>query len=593
MSVPPTKRWTLRQPPPATFSRDLHEHPLLVQVLYNRGLQSPAAIHDFLSVSDVERFDPYRLPDMEPAVDRILQALDAEETICVYGDFDADGVTATTLLAIALQAVGGRVGVYIPDRVDEGYGLNVDAIERIASKGANLLVTVDCGMRSVWEARRAAELGLDLIITDHHSTGPVLPPALAVINPQRLATPGATAGGLERLAGVGVAYRLAQAVLRAQATRRSPRLSLERAAEIEEELLDLVALGTVADMMPLLGDNRSLVRRGLLRMSAAPRPGVAALLEAAGVSGSVDATTISFRLAPRINAAGRLASAKLAYQLLRTRDSSAAQDLAEQLESLNTQRQKLSQKMQDAAELQIAVAGAEAGTLPPLLFAASPDFQQGIVGLVAGKLADRYYRPAVVVHQGPVESRGSARSIREFDISGALDETSSLLVRHGGHSSAAGFTVRTEALPKLAAALQAIAQRELSSHKELRPTLEIDAQVALLDVNHGLHQQFARLEPTGQENQPPLLLSRRLRVREARTVGSGKHLRLVIDGGPLPGVLPLLTDAVAFNQGQLARHLPEGTLIDAVYTLEVNAYNGNRTLQLNVRDLCTSDHSTS
>ncbi|MGL4649417.1 MAG: single-stranded-DNA-specific exonuclease RecJ, partial [Caldilineaceae bacterium] len=308
MTLPPTKRWKLHPPCPVSLTAAMPEHPLLVQVLYNRGLHSPAAIHDFLTVNDVERSDPYRLPDMEAAVERILQALDMDEVICVYGDFDADGVTATTLMVIALQAAGGRVGAYIPERVDEGYGLNVDAIERIAAKGAQLLVTVDCGMRSVWEARRAAELGLDLIITDHHSIGSELPPAVAVVNPQRLLQAGGPSAGPERLAGVGVAYRVAQAVLRAQAMRRSPRLSRERAAEIEEELLDLVAIGTVADMMPLLGENRSLVRQGLQRLSHSPRPGVAALMAAAGVNGGVDATTISFRLAPRINAAGRMAS---------------------------------------------------------------------------------------------------------------------------------------------------------------------------------------------------------------------------------------------------------------------------------------------
>jgi single-stranded-DNA-specific exonuclease len=349
---------------------------------------------------------------------------------------------------------------------------------------------------------------------------------------------------------------------------------------------------------------------------------VAALLAAAGVSGPVDATTISFRLAPRINAAGRLANAKLAYQLLRTQNMAAAQDLAEQLETLNSRRQALSLAMQTEAEAQILAAAAarhEAGGLPPLLFAAGADFQQGIVGLVAGKLADRYYRPAVVVHMGPVESRGSARSIREFDISKALDEVGGLLVRHGGHCSAAGFTVRTDNLPRLAAELQAIAARELGSQSDLRPTLDIDAQLPLAEVSYSLHQQFARLEPTGQENQPPLLLSRRLRVREARTVGSGKHLRLVLDGGaaaaasgpaqggpakggagrwgtvglpgggfgPTGGVS--LVDAVAFNQGPLAAKLPEGIWIDAVYTLETNDYNGRRTLQLNVRDLCHSE----
>jgi single-stranded-DNA-specific exonuclease len=591
MTLSPAKRWRLRTPPPPTFLDSVAEHPLLVQVLWNRGLQSGAAIADFLSASDVERADPYRLPDMEVAVERILRALEDGEIICVYGDFDADGVTATALLTMALQAAGGSVGAYIPDRVDEGYGLNIDAIERIASKGASLIVTVDCGMRSLAEARRAAELGVDLIITDHHSTGHTLPQAVAVINPERLAERGEV---VERLAGVGVAYRLAQAVLRAQATRLSPRLSLARAAEIEEELLDLVALGTVADMMPLTGQNRALVQRGLQRLSSAPRPGVAALLLSAGVSGAVDASAIGFRLGPRINAAGRLSSAKLAYDLLRARDLASAQPLAARLEELNSRRQSMTQQMQAAAEAQVLAdftGGAEGG-LPPLLFASSADFAHGVVGLVAGKLSDRYYRPAVVVHKGPEESRGSARSIDEFDISEALDEVSGLLVRHGGHSHAAGFTVRTQQLQELADALGAIAQRTLAGYSDLRPTVDIDLDVPLCDVNYGLHQQFARLEPTGQENQPPVLLSRRLLIRQSRTVGSGRHLRLVVDGAASPQGPHALMDAVAFHQGHLAPQLPEGAWIDAVYTLETNEYNGRRTLQLNVRDLCSSEQGS-
>ncbi|MGL4651758.1 MAG: DHHA1 domain-containing protein, partial [Caldilineaceae bacterium] len=267
----------------------------------------------------------------------------------------------------------------------------------------------------------------------------------------------------------------------------------------------------------------------------------------------------------------------------------AAQDLADQLETLNSRRQSLMQKMQDEAETQIALAGAGQSELPALLFAVSADFQQGIVGLVAGKLTDRYYRPAVVVHQGPIEARGSARSIREFDISNALDEVSGLLVRHGGHSHAAGFTVRTENLPHLAGALAEIAARDLAQYDDLRPTLEIDAQVPLNDVNYGLHQQFARLEPTGQENQPPLLLSRKVRIREARAVGGGKHLKLMVDGGPLAAGSSGALEAVAFHQGSHAERLHEGLYIDAVYTLETNDFNGRRTLQMNIRDLCTSE----
>jgi len=578
MTVPHTKKWEVHAPAPVAFLKHVPEHPLLVQVLYNRGLRTAEEVTAFLNRIDAVKENPYRLRDMTPAVARLLRAIEKGETICVYGDFDADGVTATALLVTALQAAGGRVGPYIPDRVDEGYGLNLEAIERIANNPdakTKVLVTVDCGIRSVHEVARAVAAGLDVIITDHHTVGPQLPPALAVINPRRKDCP----SRFERLAGVGVAYRLAQAVLRAVAQQKWARISAEQAHEIEESLLDLVALGTVADMMPLLGENRTLVTRGLQRLNEAQRPGIELLLQQAGLrKGTVDATAISFQLAPRINAAGRLSHAKLAYQLLRTKDPTQAYNLTQELEALNQERQKLTNDAQTQAEAQLAAQQADAA---PLYVVSSPHFKAGIVGLVAGKLTERFYRPTVAIEEGDVESRGSARSIAEFDISAALDEVSPLLVRHGGHKRAAGFTVQTARLPEFTAALQTVAQRELQSQADLRPTLFIDAEVTLETINWGVQEQFARLEPTGYENPPPVLLTRQVRVREARTVGEGRHLRLVVDSGPNTPVL----DAVGFHLGEWCKRLAENIAIDLAYQVEANEWQGRRRLQLNIQDL--------
>lgn len=571
--IEPSQRWVLYPPAPEALLGAVPEHPLLLQVLYNRGLRTPEEMRNFLDDAEAVRDDPYRLCDMDAAVARIVQAIERKEIICVYGDFDADGVTSTALMVTALQAAGGRVGPYIPDRVDEGYGLNVEAIERVA-KQAQLIVTVDCGMRSVVEVARANELGLDVIITDHHTVGGQLPPALAVVNPRRAECEGC----FTSLAGVGVAYRLAQAVLNAVARPDHPKLTPERAAAMEASLLDLVALGTVADMMPLLGENRWLVRKGLERIATSPRPGIAALLAQAGQNGSaINANTISFRLGPRINAAGRMASARIAYELLRTTDATVAGELALELEGLNRQRQSL--VMDAQTEVESALSEGSAGM--PLLFVSRSDIRSGIVGLVAGRLAERFYRPAVVVEQGEYESRGSARSIREFDISLALDEVSGLLVRHGGHSRAAGFTVRTSRIPELSEALTAIAERELGPLTDLRPTVEIDSEVPLGEVNWSLMQQYLRLEPTGHDNPPPVLLSRGVRVREARTVGNGKHLRLVVDGGPQLQAF----DAIGFGMGGLASGFGPLARMDMVYTLDVNEYGNSRRLQLNLRDM--------
>lgn len=573
------KNWVIYPTAPTHFLESVNEHRLLAQVLYNRGLQSNAEVIAFLTQDDAIRENPYKLKDMTPAVTRIIQALETEEVICVYGDFDADGVTATALLVSALQAAGGRVGPYIPDRVDEGYGLNCEAIERIAQQ-AQLLITVDCGMRSIAEVERANALGLAVIITDHHSVGPVLPPALAVINPRRKDCP----SRFDRLAGVGVAFRLAQAVLRAVGNRGQRKFSDEQINEIEEGLLDLVAIGTVADVMPLLGENRSLVRRGLAQLNNAQRVGLSELFARADLTpGHIDATAIAFRIAPRINAAGRLAHAKLAYQLLRTTDPVQAYTLTNELEALNQQRRALTESAQATVEGELTAHQAQN---PYLYLLHSPTFAAGIVGLVAGRLTERLYRPTLVIEEGPEESRGSARSIPEFDISSALDEVSALLIRHGGHSRAAGFTVRTAQLAELRAALCAIAERELSQYPALRPTLYIDADIPLAEANWGLASQFARLEPTGQENPQPILLSRGLRIREVRPIGSKKqHLRLIIDTGPQSTVV----DAVAFQQGHWATELREGSRIDLAYQLEVNEWQGRQRLQLNVQDLRVSE----
>ncbi|MBX3053267.1 MAG: single-stranded-DNA-specific exonuclease RecJ [Caldilineaceae bacterium] len=571
------KRWEMYPSAPKDFLEDSPEHPVLLQILYNRGIRAPEQIASFLDGADAVQENPFRLKDMNRAVQRILAAIHKPETICVYGDFDADGITATALLVSALQRAGAQVGGYIPDRVDEGYGLNVEAIERI-SQQATLLVTVDCGIRSIEEVTAARQLGMDVIITDHHSVGDTLPPALAVINPRQ----SDDRTSFNTLAGVGVAYRLAQAVLRAVAQDPRFALSAEEADEFEIQLLDLVALGTIADMMPLVGENRSLVRRGLAQLSQGQRVGLFALMEVAGMQpASVDSTTVSFRLAPRINAAGRLSNAQLAYDLLRSDEYSHAYDLAAQLEAMNRERQQLTIDAQNLAEQQLGDMGIN---LPPILITASPDFRSGIVGLVAGRLADQYYRPAVVIERGPETSRGSARSIDEFDITDALDQLGHLLVRHGGHSRAAGFTVANERYDEFVAALSGLAAERLAAVPDLRPRMNIDAEVAWDELTWALQAELARLEPLGQANNAPLLLVRGCRMRSVRAVGGGKHLKLVLDGYPGSGVL----DAIGFGLGERANGLAADDRLDIACYLEVNEWQGRRTLQLNVQDLRTA-----
>lgn len=570
------KRWNIAPRIPPSVLATLREfHPVIAQVLYNRGQDTPQKARAFLDGGDDALHNPFALHGMAQAVERIRRAIRGGEQIVVYGDFDADGVTSTALLVQALQALGARVEPYIPHRVDEGYGLNFEALRTLHRQGTSLVVTVDCGIRSVEEVAYGRRLGLDLIVTDHHSVGEALPPAVAVIDPKidtrRRLEEGRTNGYPEdMLAGVGVAYKLAQALFSVAQSqdRRPPPLRLD-------DLLDLVALGTVADLVPLDRlENRELVRRGLHVLNRAQRPGVYELMEVAGVRPEqCNATSIGFMLGPRINAAGRLDSAMIAYELLSTQDMARASELAQQLQALNVERQELTLQAVEVAREQAFDSSQDL----PLIFATSSGFRPGIVGLVAGRLCEEFYRPAVVVQQGETESRGSCRSIDEFDITDALDECADLLVRHGGHAQAAGFTVLNENLPRLRERLMQLAAERLDG-EDLRPLLDIDAEVPFDQLSEALADELRRLEPTGAGNNAPLFVTRGVRVVEARRVGQeGKHLRLRLSNG----VQSL--DGIAFKFGDWAERL-EGTM-DIVYHLEINEWNGRRRPQLNIQDL--------
>jgi single-stranded-DNA-specific exonuclease len=557
-----SKRWQVAPVvPPAVGQEFAHLHPVLTQLLYNRGLVKPAHVQAFLEGRYLESTDPFLLPDMDQAVARIKQAIDLGEVITVYGDFDADGVTSTVLLVEALRGLGlprQQVQPYIPDRVDEGYGLNQEALATLKAKGSSLVITVDCGIRSVAEVTFANKIGLDIIVTDHHSFGPALPPAVAVINPKHPSSEYPET----MLAGVGIAFKLAQAL----------RLTLPNRARFSEaDLLDLVALGTVADLAPLQGENRWLVIQGLDMLRLAQRPGVTALARVAGLQpGSITAESIGFILGPRINAAGRLSHAYAAARLLAAPTLGHAEGLAHELNRLNQERRRLTTELSRQAESLIDPDA-------PLLMAAAPNFAAGVVGLVASNLAEKYYRPTIIAEMGETESRGSCRSIAEFHITDALDQVADLLVRHGGHAQAAGFTIQNEQLPLFQEGMVAIAEASLQG-RDLQPTLVCDAELHLSTIDWALFDLLKQLEPTGAANSPPVFLSRRLQVISHRCVGhDGSHLQLELGDGRSG------FRAIAFGQGHWAGSLPP--LVDAVYTLNVNEWNGRRSLQLSVQDI--------
>lgn len=568
------KEWIIARPAPGEYLRRYKNiSPILAQMLFNRGYKDPDQAEQFLSASDLTE-DPFQMKDMQKAVTRIGAAIASREQVAVYGDFDADGVTATCLLVQVLAALGADARPYIPDRVEEGYGLNCPALEALAAAGVNLVVTVDCGIRSVAEVEAALRAGLDIIITDHHSIGPEIPPALAIINPQQNSCAGNTS-----LAGVGVAFMLAKALLLHRW--RSDRDNYPHHLR-QSDLLDLVAIGTIADLAALNdSENRKLVGHGLKTINEGRRPGLAALSRVARLRfGKISAMDIAFMLGPRINAAGRLGSAMSAYNLLAASSRQMAEPYALELQNLNVQRQKRTREAQAAISDQI---GEMDGV--DLIFAGDETILPGIVGLVAGRLTEQFYRPAVVLEYGEEESRASCRSIPEFNITHALDECADLLIRHGGHAMAAGFTVHNSNLDALRHALERKAKQSLGG-QALRQRLQIDMEIDARDLGGELADELMLLEPTGQANPPASFMSRNLKIVSCRRVGDdGQHLKLKIarrDSAPL--------DAIGFGLGEWSRHLPGA--IDAAYHLEMNEWNGRRSLQLKLIDIRPADGAT-
>jgi len=541
--------------------------PILRQVLFNRGYASDAEGRAFLNAKMDFDIDPFQMTGMDKAVGRIRQAIESREPIAIYGDYDVDGVTATALLVQVLQALGAEVSPYIPNRFDEGYGLNPEALSALKEKGVGLVISVDCGVRSPAEVAYASSIGLDMIISDHHQpANGDLPPALAVINPKQTGDPYPD----KDLAGVGVAYKIAQALM---GNGNSP-AGEGRWSGFLDDLLDLVALGTVADLAPLVGENRSLVRRGLQKMRETKRQGLFSLAAVSDLSLTrINATSIGFILGPRLNAAGRLESALAAYELLVTKDVKRAGELAQLLNVQNRQRQEITRRIQEQAE---AIALAE-DPESHLLFAVHPEFNSGVVGLAAARLTETYYRPAIVGQIVDGTIRCSCRSIPEFHITAALDQCKDLLVRHGGHAAAAGFTVSSENLDTLKERLKAIAAEQLRG-LDLRRTLNADAEVPLSDLRPELLRYLDYLQPTGYGNPEAVFISRNVRVTNARTVGSeSRHLKLVVTDGRVT------FDAIGFRLGHLKPELP--LRVDLIYTFEANEYNGRTSLQLNLKDV--------
>lgn len=553
----PEKRWTLAEPVPAELDRQLPSYsPIERQLLIQRGLVDAKLAERYLQRRYAGDSDPFQLEDMQQAIERVTRARDQGERVAVYGDYDADGITATALMVQTLEAAGLQVDWYIPDRFSEGYGLNAEAIAKLKRAGATLLVSVDCGIRAV---ETVAQAGIDIIVTDHHLPGMELPPAVAVVNPNREDDSYPFKG----LAGVGIAFKFAQA------------LDQGLGLDTSERVLDLVAVGTVADLAPLELENRKLVWQGIQQLNIAARPGLRALAEHAGYGQErpLNASALGFGIGPRLNAAGRIADAKDAVKLLLSRSGPDAWAYAARLEELNRLRQKLTGDMLDQAREIVA----QDRLAESLIFAVGPEFHLGVVGLVASQLAEQAYRPALVarIDQGLVT--GSARSIPEFHITHALDECADLLLKYGGHRQAAGFTLAAEDMKAFAARMDAIAQERLSG-QELRPNLDLAAMLEFSELSDELMDFIESLEPSGAGNPTPVFATEAVVVLSKRAVGARKrHLKLSLRQADR------VFDAIAFNFGDRIDTLPR--IVDVAYRLERNTFRGVVSLQLNVQDL--------
>ncbi len=559
--MPLSKLWVLSSTITPEADSQLQRYPpILRQILFNRGHATQESARQYLEAQIPSGISPEHITGIPETIDRIKHAITEKETIAIYGDYDVDGVTATALLTQFLRIQGANVIEYIPNRFDEGYGLNTEALEFLKENGVSLVITVDCGIRSLEEANYAHQIGLDLIISDHHNPGNELPTAIAVIDPKQENDKYPE----KELAGVGLAYKIIEAF----------NLKQENIKIDHHDFLDLVALGTVADLAPLVGENRFLVRKGIEYIQKPRRQGIMSLIGVAGLSPSnITAADIGYVLGPRLNAAGRLDSAQAALQILTTQDVSKAAYLAQELDIQNRERQRITRKIQDQAEAIATTKDPE----PLILFAVHPDFNPGVVGLAASRLTDQYYRPSIVGQIGEDFTRASCRSIREFHITSALDQCSDLLEYYGGHAAAAGFTIQNKNMPELLDRLKIIAEEQLSNI-DLRPTIKADVEIPLSELDPRLIEFLEWIEPTGYGNPQVLFCSRNLIVRNSRTVGKDNtHLKLTISDGWIT------FDAIAFRQGYWQENMPKH--VDLMYTFEVNEFRGQKTFQLNVRDL--------
>lgn len=558
------KRWRIMPGQPTTeseLSTALGVHPIVAKLLVNRGITTVAAGTEFLHGTLDTLLDPFGLKGMTEAVAAIEKALAAKEPIVVYGDYDVDGITATSLLYRFLKKCDAQVSYYIPERQSEGYGLNAEALEHIIEQGAKLVITVDCGISS-HDIVAGVKDRLPMIITDHHNAPEVIPNSVAVINPKQ---PGCLYED-KNLSGVGVAFKLCQA------------LWLKRTGQPYLDDLDIVALGTVADVVPLIGENRVIVEAGLRKMNDAPNLGIAALIDVAGLNDKkITAGHIGFTLAPRLNAAGRVTHATRAVELLTTADPDTAQAVAEELQATNMERQAIERSIHEEARLDVVNQGEGADKV---IVVAGEGWHPGVIGIVASRLVEEFYKPTMVISVHDGIGKGSCRSIENCNIYEALKSAEDLLLQFGGHHQAAGFSIDEANIPALRERLTQYCKEHLTD-EDYVPIVDIDATMTAADVNIELIDQIGTLEPYGMGNSTPIFALPDATVRDVYLMGHQKnHCKIILDG---PGDTAL--DAIAWQGEAYHSEIYPGESVRVAFSLQKNEWQGRVTPQLIIQDI--------
>ena len=560
-----TKKWQIYQVEEEKIEelqKKYNLNKLLATILVNRGITEEKQIFKFLNPKRNDFYNPYEMPDMDIAVKRIVKAIKNQEKTIIYGDYDVDGITSVTVLKSFLVERGLDVAEYIPNRLEEGYGLNENAVKEIANQGYTLMITVDCGISAIEEVEYANKLGIETIITDHHEPGNELPKALAIVDAKRKDNK----YPFRNLAGVGVVFKLIQAI--------GTELNLDEKEYLK--YLDIVCIGTISDIVPLVDENRVIVKLGLKLVEQTRNLGLKAILQASGYS-KIDSSTISFGVAPRINACGRMGHQEEALKLFLSKDINEVNELTQKLNEYNRLRQETEKNIYTDAIMQIERDGlANKNTIVVM----GKNWHHGVIGIVSSKITELYFKPSILLCEEDDIGKGSGRSIPGFDLYEALTQCKNAIEKFGGHSMAVGISVKKENLEMFKKELEQISKER--NIEEIVPILKIDAQIDLEEINKEMVESLKELEPFGEENKTPLFMIRNLKIDSIRALSEGKHLKLTLKGNKN------IVNAIGFNLGELSNDYKIGDKIDVVGNLEINSFNGVDNIQINIKDLMRS-----